>query len=199
MLSSSCCERLSLISLTKEKPVVNGPGAEEMEGWEKRLLEFPMFGDDISSGVKWRWERCSGGRERTYSWKFRDARLVVGSRADIEECLEQYRHINGFFFLVLNQETPTDLFTCVTGARLRGVTTINRRSLFIPVRRLQRWWWWELAILISALFSPSSHWTIFIIKVFLQPGGNDTLNCVRHPTDETRLLLMKRHEKNKKD
>lgn len=32
MLSSSCCERLSLISLTKEKPVVNGPGAEEMEG-----------------------------------------------------------------------------------------------------------------------------------------------------------------------
>lgn len=32
MLSSSCCERLSLISLTKEKPVVKGPGAEEMEG-----------------------------------------------------------------------------------------------------------------------------------------------------------------------
>lgn len=32
MLSSSCCERLSLISLTKEKPVVKGPGAVEVEG-----------------------------------------------------------------------------------------------------------------------------------------------------------------------
>lgn len=32
MLSSSCCERLSLISLTKEKPVEKGPGAEEVEG-----------------------------------------------------------------------------------------------------------------------------------------------------------------------
>lgn len=67
MLSSSCCERLSLISLIKEKPVVNGPGAEEVEGGEKRLLEGPRFGDAASSGVKWRWERFNGGRERTYS------------------------------------------------------------------------------------------------------------------------------------
>lgn len=65
MLSSSCCERLSLISLTKEKPVVNGPGAEEVEGCEKRLLEVPRLGDDASSGVKWRFERFSGGRGRT--------------------------------------------------------------------------------------------------------------------------------------
>lgn len=67
MLSSSCCERLSLISLTKEKPVVKGPGAEDVEGCEKRLLEAAALGDDASSGVKWRWERFNGGRERTYS------------------------------------------------------------------------------------------------------------------------------------
>lgn len=79
ILSSSCCERLSLISLTKEKPVEKGPGAEEVEGWEKMLLDVPMFGGETSSGGKWRWERLRGGRERTYSWKLRDARLVVGS------------------------------------------------------------------------------------------------------------------------
>lgn len=32
MLSSSCWERLSLISLTREKPVEKGPGAAEVEG-----------------------------------------------------------------------------------------------------------------------------------------------------------------------
>lgn len=62
-LSSSCWERLSLISLTKEKPVEKGPGAEEVEGWEKRLLEAPKVGEEASSEVKWRWERLSGGRE----------------------------------------------------------------------------------------------------------------------------------------
>lgn len=67
MLSSSCCERLSLISLTKEKPVEKGPGAEEVEGWEKRLLGAPRVGEDMSSGGKWRWERLRGGRERTQS------------------------------------------------------------------------------------------------------------------------------------
>lgn len=67
MLSSSCCERLSLISLTKEKPVEKGPGAEEVEGWEKRLLEAPSIGEDTSSGEKWRWERLRGGRDNTYS------------------------------------------------------------------------------------------------------------------------------------
>lgn len=79
MLSSSCCERLSLISLTKEKPVEKGPGAEEVEGWEKRLLEAPIVWEEASIGVKWRWERLRGGLESTYSWKFRDARLVEGS------------------------------------------------------------------------------------------------------------------------
>lgn len=64
MLSSSCCERLSLISLTKEKPVEKGPGAEEVEGWEKRLLEAPRVGE-ASRGGKWRCERLSGGREST--------------------------------------------------------------------------------------------------------------------------------------
>lgn len=54
MLSSSCCERLSLISFTKEKPVEKGPGAEEVEGCEKRLLEAPRVGAEGSSGVKWR-------------------------------------------------------------------------------------------------------------------------------------------------
>lgn len=67
MLSSSCCERLSLISLTKEKPVEKGPGAEEVEGWEKRLLEAPRVGEEASSGEKWRWERLRGGRDNTYS------------------------------------------------------------------------------------------------------------------------------------
>lgn len=52
MLSSSCCERLSLISLTKEKPVEKGPGAEEVEGWEKRLLEAPSVGAEASSEGK---------------------------------------------------------------------------------------------------------------------------------------------------
>ena len=52
MLSSSCCERLSLISLTKEKPVEKGPGAEEVEGCEKRLLEAPKVGEEASSGVQ---------------------------------------------------------------------------------------------------------------------------------------------------
>lgn len=79
MLSSSCCERLSLISLTKEKPVEKGPGAEEVEGWEKRLLEAPSVGEEASSGEKCRWERLRGGRDNTYSWKFSDARLVEGS------------------------------------------------------------------------------------------------------------------------
>lgn len=54
ILSSSCCERLSLISLTSEKPVEKGPGAEEVEGWVKRLLEGPSIGEKESSGVKWR-------------------------------------------------------------------------------------------------------------------------------------------------
>lgn len=79
ILSSSCCERLSLISLTKEKPVENGPGAEEVEGWEKRLLEGPKIRDEASSGGKWRWERFKGGRDSTCSWKFREALLVEGS------------------------------------------------------------------------------------------------------------------------
>lgn len=52
MLSSSCCERLSLISFTKEKPVEKGPGAEEVEGGEKRLLEATRFGEEASSGAK---------------------------------------------------------------------------------------------------------------------------------------------------
>lgn len=52
-----------MISLTKEKPVVKGPGAEEVEGWEKRLLEATKLGEEASSEVKWRWERLSGGRE----------------------------------------------------------------------------------------------------------------------------------------
>lgn len=65
MLSSSCCERLSLISLTKEKPVEKGPGAEEVEGWEKRLLEAPRVGGEASSRGKWRWERLRGGRGST--------------------------------------------------------------------------------------------------------------------------------------
>lgn len=52
ILSSSCCERLSLISLTKEKPVEKGPGAEEVEGWEKRLLDAPRAGDEASRGGK---------------------------------------------------------------------------------------------------------------------------------------------------
>lgn len=67
MLSSSCCERLSLISLTKEKPVEKGPGAAEVEGWEKRLLEAPSVGEEASSGEKWRWERLRGGLDNTYS------------------------------------------------------------------------------------------------------------------------------------
>lgn len=56
MLSSSCCERLSLISFTREKPVEKGPGAEEVEGWEKRLLGAPNVGEEVSRGEKWRWE-----------------------------------------------------------------------------------------------------------------------------------------------
>lgn len=67
MLSSSCCERLSLISLTKEKPVEKGPGAVEVEGWDKRLLAIPRLAEEASSGGNARWERLSGGRERTYS------------------------------------------------------------------------------------------------------------------------------------
>lgn len=67
ILSSSCCERLSLISLTKEKPVEKGPGAEDVEGCEKRLLDVPRAGDDTSRGGKWRWDRLRGGRDSTYS------------------------------------------------------------------------------------------------------------------------------------
>lgn len=52
MLSSSCCEKLSLISLTKEKPVEKGPGADEVEGWENRPLEVPRVGEEVSSGGK---------------------------------------------------------------------------------------------------------------------------------------------------
>lgn len=79
MLSSSCWERLSLISLTKEKPVEKGPGAEEVEGWEKRLLEPPKVGEEVSSGAKWRCVRLRGGRDSTLSWKFKAERLVEGS------------------------------------------------------------------------------------------------------------------------
>lgn len=56
ILSSSCCERLSLISFTREKPVEKGPGAEEVEGWEKRLLGAANVGEDVSREEKWRWE-----------------------------------------------------------------------------------------------------------------------------------------------
>lgn len=65
MLSSSCCDKLSLISLTREKPVEKGPGAEEVEGCEKRLPALPSPGDEDSSGEKWRWEWLSGGRDST--------------------------------------------------------------------------------------------------------------------------------------
>lgn len=67
MLSSSCCDRLSFISLTNEKPVENGPGAVDVEGCEKRLLEAPKTGDEASSGGKCRWDRLKGGRESTQS------------------------------------------------------------------------------------------------------------------------------------
>lgn len=83
MLSSSCWELLSLISLTREKLVdapAKGPpakGAEEVEGWEKRELGLPRAGEESREG-KWRWERLRGGLDRT-SWKFRDTLLVEGS------------------------------------------------------------------------------------------------------------------------
>ena len=80
MLSSSCWERLSLISFTREKPVVKGPGTEEVEGGGKRLLGGPRRGEEASSRGKWRgWERFNGGRDRTLSCKFSEALLVVGS------------------------------------------------------------------------------------------------------------------------
>lgn len=44
-----------------------GPGAEEVDGWEKRLLEAPRVGEETSRGGKRRWERLRGGRESTYS------------------------------------------------------------------------------------------------------------------------------------
>lgn len=47
--------------------MVKGPGAEEVEGWEKRLLDVPRAGEDTSNDAKWRWERLRGGRDRTYS------------------------------------------------------------------------------------------------------------------------------------
>jgi len=80
MLSSSCWERLSLISFTREKPVVKGPGAEEVEGGKNMLLGGPRKGEEASSGGKWRGcERLSGGRDSTLSWKFSEALLVDGS------------------------------------------------------------------------------------------------------------------------
>lgn len=45
-----------MISFTREKPVEKGPGAEEVEGWEKRLLGAPNVGEEVSRGEKWRWE-----------------------------------------------------------------------------------------------------------------------------------------------
>lgn len=56
-----------MISLTKEKPVEKGPGAEDVEGGENRLLDVPRAGEEASSEPKWRWERLSGGRDSTYS------------------------------------------------------------------------------------------------------------------------------------
>lgn len=54
MLSSSCCELLSLISLTREK-LGEAPtkGAEEVEGWEKRELG-PLRAREVSKEGKWR-------------------------------------------------------------------------------------------------------------------------------------------------
>lgn len=56
-----------MISLTKEKPVEKGPGAEDVEGWEKRALDVPRAGDETSSEGKWRWERLRGGLQSACS------------------------------------------------------------------------------------------------------------------------------------
>lgn len=55
-----------------------GPGAEEVEGCEKRL-DVPRAGEEVSRDAKGRCERLRGGRDSTYSLKLREARLVEGS------------------------------------------------------------------------------------------------------------------------
>lgn len=200
ILSSSCCERLSLISLTKEKPVIKGPGAEEVEGWEKRLLDVPMFRGEASNGGKWRWERLRGGRERTYSWKLRDARLVVGS---MQERKKQQMSLAVKFSktkrLTFILKISSLFFTCVTGAWFRWIASIKRRrrtrnSLVAANRRR----WWLLLVLVCPQYSLSSFRNISILEVFLQPGGNDALYCVCDSTDEAWLLLIKTLEKDRK-
>lgn len=87
--------------------------------------------------------------------------------------------------------------TCVTGARLRGVTSIKwRRSFFTAVRRRRRKG--RLAVLVCPLYSPPSFRNISILEVFLQPGRNDALYCVCHSTDEAWLLLIKTCERERK-
>lgn len=89
-----------------------------------------------------------------------------------------------------------DSLTCVTGTRLWGVASIEgRRPLFTAIRRRRRW---QLAVLVCPQYSTSSFRSIFILEVFLQPGGNDALYCVCHSTDEAWLLLIKTWEKERK-
>lgn len=80
--------------------------------------------------------------------------------------------------------------TCVTGAWLWGVASIEgRRSLFAAIRRRRL-----LPVLVRPRYSPSSFRGISILEVFLQPGGNDALYCVCHSTDDAWLLLIKTPE-----
>lgn len=44
-----------------------GPGAEDVEGWEKRELDVPRAGEEASRDGKWRWERLRGGLHSTCS------------------------------------------------------------------------------------------------------------------------------------
>lgn len=191
MLSSSCCERLSLISLTKENPVEKGPGAVEVEGWDKRLLAIPRLGEETSRGGNARWERLRGGRESTHSWKFRDARLVVGSAQEIRvgcwhkevACRKKKKP---WRFPSLHKADWRECLTCIARTWFWGVPSVEwRRSFLAAIRGRLR----PEAVLLCAQYCSSVFRNLSILEVLLQPGGDDALHRVCDPTDEARLWL----------
>lgn len=79
---------------------------------------------------------------------------------------------------------PKRPLTCITGAWLRGVSSIKRRwSLFTAIRRKSR-----PTVLLFCLYICSCSRRISIVKIFLQPGRDDVLHCVGYSADQACLL-----------
>lgn len=72
---------------------------------------------------------------------------------------------------------------CVTCARLWRVSSVSERGFVTAVGGRSH------IVVLHPCCRSSTLWTFSISEVFLQPGGDYTLHCIRHSSDQARLLF----------